>query len=224
MSDSGILPTTGGYAGVAWQQTGKTPHSAIDFLARLVIAGKAFVAVVKVIAVHGGGVGMPPTVDVQPMVNQIDGLGNQTPHGIVYGMPCFRLQGGNGAMILDPVVGDVGVAAFCDRDISIVKATQKISGPGSFRQNDWSDGCYLGGFLNGAPTQYGKIDSSGIAIVTPNPVTISAQNMTLDASGNLAVTGDVTAGAGGGDSVTLQHHQHGTGTAAAGTTAPTAGT
>jgi phage gp45-like len=43
-------------------------------------------------------------------------------------------------------------------------------------------------------------------------------------TGNATVTGEVTAGFGTGDSVTLQKHQHGTGTAAAGTSVPTAGT
>lgn len=38
---------------------------------------------VKVIAVHGGGVGKPPTVDVQIMVNQVDGVGKKTDHGII---------------------------------------------------------------------------------------------------------------------------------------------
>ena len=225
MSGTGTLPTSGGYAGAQWQQTGSTPHSAIDFLTRMVIAEQTFTAMVLVKAVHGGGVGLPPTVDVQPMVNQVDGAADQTPHGIVYGMPCFRLQGGNGAVILDPAVGDIGVAVFCDRDISAVKATRAVSGPGSFRQNDWSDGCYFGGFLNAAPTQYVRIEAGGINLVTPNPLTISASNMTLDASGNLAVTGHVTAGSGGGDQVGLQSHTHGgVQTGSGSTAAPTAGT
>ena len=221
---SGALPLSGGYAGQAWFQTSGSQFSALDFLVRQIIAGKAFCGMVQVIAVHGGGIGSPPTVDVQPMVNQIDGLGNQTPHGIIYGLPCFRLQGGLGAVIMDPVAGDKGDAIICDRDISNIKATGAISGPGSWRQHDWADGCYFGSFLGGTPTQYVQITQTGIAIVTTGTLTFQASNATLDSSGNLSVAGEVTAGNGTGDSVTLQHHQHGTGTAAAGTTAPTAGT
>ena len=172
MSD--IIPQGNGYAGQAWQWTGGASVNDIGFLVRQIIAGKAFSAIVIVTAVHGGGVGTPATVDVQPLVNQVDGFGNQTPHGIVYGMPCFRLQGGNGAMILDPVVGDIGQAIICDRDISGVKATGVVSGPGSFRQNSWSDGCYFGGFLNRTPASYIQIGSGGINMVTAGTIDISA--------------------------------------------------
>jgi len=227
---SGTLPTSGGYAGAAWQNTGKTPHSAIDFLVRQIVAGMAFSAMVQVKAVHGGGVGSPPTVDVQPMVNQVDGFGNQVPHGTIYNLPCFRLQGGNGAVILDPAVGDIGEAVICDRDISTVKQTRAVSGPGSFRQNDWADGCYFGAFLGATPTDYVHIiGGGGIHLVTASPLTITASNVTLDAAGNLAVLGDITAGVGGGDQIGLRTHRHtqpndSHGDAEQPTNAPTAGT
>jgi hypothetical protein len=161
--------------------------NAIAFLTRQIVAGKAFAALVKVIAVHGGGVGLPPTVDVQPLVNQIDGFGNQTPHGIVYGMPCFRLQGGHGAMILDPAVGDTGEAVICDRDISTVKATRAAAGPGSRRQNSWADGCYFGGFLNDAPTRYVKMDAAGTAVVDPLQIslTVGTKGIVITAAGTM---------------------------------------
>lgn len=164
---SGALPTAGGVAGQAWHQTGGNEFNSIDFLVRQIIAGKAFASLVKVLSVTGGGVGSPPMVSVQPMVNQVDGLGNQTPHGQIYNIPCFRLQGGLGAMILDPVVGDIGQAVICDRDISSAKATGAVSGPGSFRHNDWADGCYFGGFLNGTPTNYVQVSAAGITAVSP---------------------------------------------------------
>ena len=224
----------GGPVGQAWLETAGTMGSAIDFMIRQVIAQKAYAGLVKVLAVSGGGVGSPPIVTVQPLVNQVDGEGNQTPHGPIYNIPVFRLQGGLTALILDPSVGDTGDAICCDRDISIVKVTGQVSGPGSFRQNDWSDGCYFGGFLNGTPTTYAQAsDAGGITLVTPGAsfgmtkegvLTFTATNATLDADGNLSVTGEVTRGSGGADSVTLGQHKHGTGAAAAGTSVPTAGT
>jgi hypothetical protein len=222
MSDA--TPPAGGYAGPAWLRTGSSSFNAMVSVIRAITAGQASGALVKVLAVHGGGVGAPPSVDVQPMVNQIDGFGQQTPHGKISGLPCFRLQGGGGAVILDPVVGDIGVAVICDRDISTVKATGKISGPGSYRQNDWADGCYFGSFLGGTPTNYVAITPSGINIVTTGTITISATNATLDASGNLMVMGDIVAGNGGADSVTLQHHLHTSAAAGDPTSAPTPGT
>lgn len=211
---SGALPTSGGYVGQAWLPTGGNDFQALDFLVRQVIAGKAWSGLVSVVAVHGGGTGASATVDVQPMVNQQDVLGNQVPHGTVYGLPCFRYQGGGAACIIDPVKGDIGHAIICDRDISGVKASGVVSPPGSFRQHSWSDGIYYGGVLNSAPTVFVQITPSGVNITAP----------TVAITGNLTVTGSITAGEGGSDSVTLQHHQHGTGSAAAGTTAPTAGT
>jgi phage gp45-like len=47
---------------------------------------------------------------------------------------------------------------------------------------------------------------------------------TLTQNGDIHATGAVVAGFGGADQVGLQTHQHGTGTAAAGTVAPTAST
>lgn len=191
MSDS--LPTGGGYAGAAWYFTGANPFNAITFLAEQIAAGKAFAALVQVKSVTGGtAAGAPPRVSVQPMVNQVDGLGNQVPHGTIYNVPCFRLQGAYGAVVLDPGVGEIGVAVVCDRDISNVKSTAAVSGPGSFRQNDWADGCYFGGFLNAAPESYVAITSTGMQLVSPNPITISAENVTLDSAGNLVVKGDIT--------------------------------
>lgn len=218
------LPTGGGYAGQAWLQTGGRDYNGLDFMVRQIFAGKAFTALVLVVAVHGGGAGAPATVDVQPMVGQVDGLGNIVPHGVVYGLPCHRLQGGASAAIVDPVAGDIGLALMCDRDISKVKATGAVAGPGSRRQQDWADGCYLGAFLGQTPTTYIQIAPAGITLHTPGNLIIYAANAALDASGNFSCIGGVTAGAGTFDSVTLQHHKHGTGSPAAGTATPTGGT
>lgn len=210
----GPLPIDGGYPGQAWFQTGGNSFQALDFMIRQVIAGKAFSGLVKVMAVHGGGISSPATVDVLPLVNQQDVLGNQQPHETVYGLPCFRYQGGAAACVIDPVAGDIGHAIICDRDISGVKASGAQSPPGSYRHQSWSDGIYYGGVLNGSPTVYVQITGTAVNIAAP----------TVAITGNLTVTGEITAGSGTGDSVTLQQHRHGTGTAAAGTSTPTGGT
>ena len=79
---------------------------------------------VKVVSVTNAG-GLSPVgfVDVQPLVNQLDGAGNAVPHGVLHRLPYFRLQGGADAVILDPKVGDIGMAAFANRDISLVKTS-----------------------------------------------------------------------------------------------------
>src|SRR5579863_7836618 len=52
-------------------------------------------------------------VSVQPLVNQIDGLGNSTPHGTIFNIPYSRLQGGSNAIIMDPAVNDIGLMVVC---------------------------------------------------------------------------------------------------------------
>lgn len=105
------------------------------------------------------------TVDVTPLVNQIDSNGNAIPHVTIFGLPYLRMQGGASAIILDPQPGDTGVAVFASRDISKVVNTKAQANPGSRRSYDFSDGMYLGGMLNAAPTQYVQFSASGITII-----------------------------------------------------------
>lgn len=104
-------------------------------------------------------------VDVTPLVNQIDGKGNPTPHITIFGIPYLRIQGGTNAIIIDPQPGDIGVAVFASRDISNVKTTKAQANPGSFRSFEFEDGMYLGGMLNGTPEQYIQFSASGITAV-----------------------------------------------------------
>jgi hypothetical protein len=142
---------------------------------------------------------------VLPLVNQVDGAGNPTEHVTVYGLPYVRIQGGTNAVIIDPKVGDIGVAVFASRDISTVKNAKKQSNPGSYRRFNMADGLYIGGVLNGSPTNYVQFDNSGnINIVSIGKLTFSATNATLDANGNLHVQGDVVTGTG----ISLNNHVH----------------
>ena len=185
-------------------------YNAHAFLIQSLLNRAATATLVQVKAVtNAGGIAPVGYVDVQPMVAQVDGVGNAVPHGGVHNLPYFRIQGGASAIILDPQVGDIGVAVFCDHDISAVKASKAPATPGSWRRFDMADGVYIGGVLNGTPTQYIAFTSSGISIAAPTVAII----------GDLTVTGGVTAGFGGADSVTLQHHKH-----PANNTPPTAGT
>lgn len=141
-----------------------TPFSAIAFVIRMMTARMVTMKIVRVEAVHLGD-GDPPataTVDVLPLVNQVDGNFNSSPHGTVFGIPCWRMQGGGGAVIVEPAVGDVGLLICSDRDISAVKATGgDQSNPGSARMFDIADGIYLGGILGAAPTSYVRFSANG---------------------------------------------------------------
>jgi hypothetical protein len=147
------------------------------------------VTLVKIVSVtNNGGVSPVGFVDVQPLVNQVDGAGNATPHGVVYNIPYFRLQGGTNAIILDPQVGDMGMCGFASRDISSVKSSKGQANPGSGRTFDWADGLYFGGLLNGTPVQYIAFSSSGIDIVSPTQIRLAAPNIVLQATQNIGLT------------------------------------
>jgi hypothetical protein len=163
----------------------------IDFAVRQILARVHTNTLVKVVAVNApiGLAGMG-SVDVQPLVNLVDGAGNATPQGTIYELLYFRMQGGTNAIIMDPAVGDIGMAGFCSRDISSVKANKAPSKPGSFRRFSMSDGIFFGGMLNGVPSQYIILNSSGVQVVSPTAITLTAPTITLD--GNVATTGTVT--------------------------------
>lgn len=123
---------------------------------------------------NSGGLSPVGRVNVTPLVNQIDGQGNPVPHTTIFDLPYFRIQGGQNAIIIDPEVGDIGICVFASRDISAVKATQAQSNPGSFRQYNYADGLYIGGVLNGTPSQFIQFSSSGVEINTSLSVSINA--------------------------------------------------
>ena len=116
----------------------------------------------------------------------------------------FRYHAGVGAVILDPVVGDKGLAIFCQSDSSTVnEGTNTPQQPGSFRRFSMSDGFYLGGFHNAAPTVYIEIKQNGeVVIVAPNKLTVTSPSATF--SGTMDISGDCTVGG-----VSFLSHVHG---------------
>lgn len=178
-----------GYTGVADPAAGAGDYGALTFLVNQILAEVGTVTLVKVVAVtNSGGVSPVGFVDVQPLVNQVDGAGNATPHGIVYNLPYFRLQGGTNAIILDPQVDDIGMCGFASRDISSVKASKAQANPGSGRTFSMADGLYFGGLLNGVPVQYMAFSASGIDIVSPTRIRLSAPEIDLQATNTIGLT------------------------------------
>jgi hypothetical protein len=206
----------------------------LHFVVRSILSRLSTVKVVQVQAVHAG-TGTPPlagTVDVLPMVSMVDGEGNVSPHGVVYGVPYFRLQAGPWAIIADPAVNDVGLMVCADRDISYLKQVfantqppNKPVNPGTFRMFDWADGIYFGGLFGAAPTAYFQLKSDGTLNITDakgNVVQTSSSGFAL--TGNLKVTGtlEVTQGITGDNGVSVTGNVSATGTVT-GTTQVVAG-
>ena len=139
---------------------------------------------------NDGGVYPVGTVDVQILVNQMGSLAGQmvgVPHVTMLGLPYLRVQGGANAIIIDPQVGDIGIAVFASRDITNVKSTKAQANPGSFRMHDFADGMYLGGLLNGSPSQYVQFTATGINVVSPNAVNVTAPSVTVNSSGTISI-------------------------------------
>jgi hypothetical protein len=123
------------------------------------------------------------------------------PNSVVYNVPVWRLQRGNSAVIMDPVVGDIGIIASCDRDNSIVRANRKQSVPGSKRTHSKTDAIYFGGVLNNQPTQYVQFADNAINVVSPGNVNVNCNTANITAPGGvnvttplMHVTGNITAG------------------------------
>lgn len=200
--------SSSGYAGQQGLNDDTSDFNKVAFQAKQLIALISTATLVEIVScTNAGGVAPFGYVDVQPLVNLIDGMGNSSPHREVHTLPYFRLQGGANAVIIDPAPGDIGIAVFADRDISSVKSTQAQANPGSRRRFSMADGIYIGGVLNGVPKQYVQFTATGINIVDMNGNVIAMKPGSIAITGNLTVTGNVTAGF-GGTYVDLLHHVH----------------
>ena len=204
----------------------------MNYILQAALSGLRVAMPVKVVKVtNSGGLSPIGQIDVQPLVSAVDGSGKAWPHGIIHNVPYMRIQGGSNGIILDPAVGDIGIASVCDRDISTVKNAKKVSAPGSNRKNDMSDMVYLMTIIGAAPTQYVQFGSGGITIHSPTKVIVTAPNVEITAdteckitaptitlngalnqtsggaatfSGSMTVTGDVTAAG-----TSVHTHKHG---------------
>uniref|UniRef100_A0AAU6W2M4 Baseplate protein n=4 Tax=unclassified bacterial viruses TaxID=12333 RepID=A0AAU6W2M4_9VIRU len=166
-----------------WNQT--------RFLIRQQMANLNTSMPVEVLSVTGVGVAPVGFVSIRILVDQVTGNELTVPHGEIANVPYVRVQGGTNAVIIDPQVGDIGMAMFCSRDITAVKNARKNAPPGSRRSYDFSDCAYLGGVLNGAPTQYIQFTEGGILLHSPSKVRSEAPLVQID--GDVVQIGNVEA-------------------------------
>lgn len=180
--------------------SGSTNFNAMEFMIRNTILGLVNTAIpVIVTAVDAGGPSAPTGyVTVKPLVCQVDGFGETLDPAELFRVPYARVQGGVAALVIDPVPGDIGLAVFAKSDCSGVAQMQsKPVQPGSFRKFSMSDGFYLGGFLNRAPSVYVEVkQDQSIVITASSGVTVNAPTVTVP-------SGDVIA-----SGISLVHHTH----------------
>ena len=179
--------------------TAGSEYNSLQFLVQQAIRGQVHTAIpVQVQAVNG------LFVDVLPLVSNVDGYGQTVDPTTLFHLPVFRYHAGVGAVILDPVVGDKGLAVFAQSDSSNVQeGTNTPQQPASFRKHSMSDGFYIGGFHNAAPSVYIEIKQDGkINIVAPSGVTVTSPDASF--SGNVTIAGDATIGG-----ISFAGHVHG---------------
>ena len=128
---------------------------------------------VEVVDVVDVGVSPVGFVSVVPLVFKVDGDNNNVSRGVIHNVPYFRLQGGNNAIVIDPKVGDIGFCGFCSRDITMVKRNRKAAAPNTRRHYNISDAVYMGGMLNGTPSQYIQFLDNGINVKSTGDVNIN---------------------------------------------------
>ena len=184
--------------------TAGSEYNALQFMIQQAMQGISTAIPVQVQAVNG------LFVDVLPLVSSVDGYGQAVEPTTLFHLPVFRYHAGVGAVILDPVVGDKGLAVFAQADASnVTDGTSTPQQPASFRKHSMSDGFFIGGFHNAAPTVYIEIKQSGeVVIVAPNKLTVTSPTATFSGNvtmaGNLSVTGDADIGG-----ISFAGHVHG---------------
>ena len=177
--------------GVANYAAGNSQYNALSFMIQQAIREQVNTCIIcKVVGVSDG------YVDVLPLVTQVSGKDEAIAPTTLYHLPFMRYHAGIAAVILNPVVGDIGLAVFAGKDCSNVKVgTSEPVPPASFRDNSMANGFFLGGFLNREPSTFIELKQNGsINIVANGGINIT---------GNVTVNGDVTA-----NGISLINHVH----------------
>lgn len=197
-------PTNQALKGNADPSSASSDFNVWSFMIQGALAKIRTIEVVKVISCTKAGELSPAgTVDVQPMVNQLDGYGKPIPHVTIYKRPYLRLQGGIRGIILDPVAGDLGLLACCDRDTSTVLNTLAQANPGSARKFDFADGFFIPAIGTGTLSDFIQfiggdinITATGKVVVTAPEVDVISDNVNLGGAGGVkvALVGDNVSG------------------------------
>lgn len=157
-----------------------------EFIFNTLMSRNAFIQLVIVNKVKDG-----PLLDVTPLVSGFAADGSRNSNTPVFNVPVWRLQRGASAVIMDPVEGDIGLMLCCDRDITNVRNEKKESLPASLRVHNKSDGIYLGGVLNGEPSQYVKFANDGIDIVSPLVVQVNGNTVIVNAEDKISLNAPI---------------------------------
>lgn len=215
-------------AGQLFPEDSNNEFTVITFIVRQMMSELETMTPVQVKTVHAGS-GSPPvagTVDVKLLISTLDGNANAVKPGVVYGVPYFRYQSANWAIINDPAANDFGFIVAASRDMSNVQKNPGQVNPGSFRKYSFSDGIFVPAPYSSALPQatfWLKADGSfnltskdgvvlssdgsgNLTVTGMNAINLTATTTTIH--GDLHATGAIIAGYGGADQIGLQTHVH----------------
>lgn len=149
-------------------------HNVEKFVIDQALAGISTMKLVKVTAVDAAA----KTVDVQILTKLIDGSGNVTDQGTVFGIPYITAQWGKNAVKGTPAVDDKGMMICADRDISAVKSTKDAAQPSSNRKFSPADGVYICGLMNDDPDQFIEFTDDGVNIKAKGGLELTSNQAT----------------------------------------------
>ncbi len=178
----------------------------------------------EIVAVHNrNSMTKPCTVDIRPVLSDVDGLGQAQKPDVIYGVPVPRNQSGDSVIINDPNVGDRAHFSVFDRDHSSAQASDWKSGnPGSFRRSTLSDAVFHAVLPREAQEvkQFIRFDAGdgGVTVQDRHNNTFSSNKadgwnfngVKIAKDGTLTSPKNITAGFGSADQVDLQGHAHST--------------
>jgi len=140
------------------------------------------------------------TVDVSPLVTQLSADKQTLDHSIIYGVTYINAQASKAAVIITPVIGDMGLCVYAQNDVTGVKSSKKIAPPTSLRTFDYADGCFIGCISSIAPipTTFIEVKDDEILLtigsstikMTSDEITINASSLKINA--NTEFTGTLT--------------------------------
>lgn len=157
--------------------------NALSSALRTMIGNYSFIDIVRVEEVTG------KTLTVRSLLLGISVDKTKIDNEAIHNIPYLRLQRGLSAVIMDPVVGDIGLMAVCDKDATNVKASGEESIPATLRTHSAADGVYLTGIasLNTDPTQYARFTEAGIEIVSPVKVTVTGPDIAINGDSKVEI-------------------------------------
>ena len=128
------------------------------------------------------------TYNIQPIVNNLDIVGNPIIPNIIYDVPTSMEVGGNAGLIVEFEEKDIVLVVFCQRDITNIKHNWSQGNPNSLRKFNLNDAIIVKKLSNTQPTIFIKITKDGIEINSNNKDTIiNSQNATINAQNTATI-------------------------------------